>query len=105
MKYLFGFPAIYGKTPPIYVYISAVERLTLDAEQNDLQHVFREARMVTENLFFIKETQMHAGLGIELVFTSAQSYWITVTLGRLKLLLTCPSLLCHPILQIVFHPF
>ena len=36
MKYLFGFPAIYGKTPPIYVYISAVERLTLDAEQNDL---------------------------------------------------------------------
>lgn len=51
MKYLFGFPAIYGNTPPIYVYISAVERLTLDAEQNDLQHVFREARMVTENLF------------------------------------------------------
>ena len=68
LKYLFGFPAIYGKTPPIYVYISAEERLTLDAEQNDLQHVLREARVVTE---------MHAGLGMELVFTSAQSYWIT----------------------------
>jgi len=49
MKYLFGFPAIYGKTPPIYIYISAVERLTLDAEQNDLQHVLREARMVKGN--------------------------------------------------------
>ena len=36
LKYLFGFAAIYGKTPQVYVYISAVERLTLDAEQNDL---------------------------------------------------------------------
>lgn len=51
MKYLFGFPAIYGKTPPIYICISAVERLTLDAEQNDLQHVPRAACAVTENLF------------------------------------------------------
>ena len=95
MKYLFGFPATYGKTPLIYiyiyidVYISAVERLTLDAEENDLQHVLRAARAGLRKTG-LKETQTRSrpGQGATAVFRSAQSYWITVTQGRIKLLLS-----------------
>ena len=52
----------------------------------------------------LKETQMHAWAW-SLYLHPHNRIGLRVTRGRLKLLLTCPSLLCHPILQIVFHPF
>ena len=51
----------------IYIYISAVERLTLDAEGNDLQDVLRAARAGLRKAAALKELKRTAGLGKELL--------------------------------------
>ena len=51
----------------IYIYISDVQRLTLDAEENDLQHVLRAARAGLRKAAALKELKREAGLGKEVL--------------------------------------